>query len=127
MAVMDWHSRRDISWELSSTMGTDFCVKILKNALTLGKPDIFNADQGSLFTSREFTEVLKENEINISMDGKGRFMDNIFVERLWRSLKCECIFLHHLESIRDAQSVLQDYFLSYSIERPQELGLQKSR
>jgi putative transposase len=84
MAVMDWHSRRVTSWGLSSTMGTDFLVKIFNEALTLGKPDIFNTDKGSQFTSEDFTEGLKENEIKISMDGKGRFMVNIFVECLWR-------------------------------------------
>jgi putative transposase len=120
MAVMDWHSRRVISWGLSSTMDTDFCVKILNEALMLGKPEIFNTDQGSQFTSREFTEVLKTHEIKISMDGKGRFMDNIFVERLWRSVKYECIFLHDLETIRDAQGVLKEYFISYNLERPHE-------
>ncbi len=84
MAVMDWHSRRVTSWGLSSTMGTDFFVKIFNEALTLGKSDIFNTDKGSQFTSEDFTEGLKENEIKISMDGKVWFMVNIFVELLWR-------------------------------------------
>jgi putative transposase len=84
---MDWHSCKVLSWRLSNTMETHFCVEALEEALALyGMPEIFNTDQGSQFTSREFTSVLKAHGINISMDGKGRWMDNVFIERLWRSL-----------------------------------------
>ncbi len=99
VAIMDWQSRKVLSWRLSNTMDTHFCVEALEEALTLyGVPDIFNTDQGSQFTSLEFTSVLKEHGINISMDGKGRWMDNVFIERLWRSLKYECVYLNAFEN-----------------------------
>jgi len=99
VAIMDWHTRRVLSWELSNTMDADFCVNALKKALALyGKPEIFNTDQGSQFTASDFTDVLKEHEIKISMDGRGRWMDNVFIERLWRSLKYECVYLHAFET-----------------------------
>src|SRR6266568_536114 len=94
VVVMDWASRAVLAWRLSNTLGTDFCVDALEEALArFGRPEIFNTDQGSQFTSDEFTGVLKRHEVAISMDGKGRCMDNIFIERLWRSLKYE-LYLH---------------------------------
>jgi putative transposase len=90
VAIMDWHSRAVLAWRLSNTLGADFCVEALEEALArFGQPEIFNTDQGSQFTSENFTGTLKRHEITISMDGKGRYMDNIFIERLWRSLKYE--------------------------------------
>lgn len=96
---MDWASRKVLSWCLSNTMDTDFCVAALEDALAkYGKPDIVNTDQGSQFPSEYFTRALKEANIRISMDGKGRWMDNVMIERLWRSLKYECIYLRAFES-----------------------------
>lgn len=89
MAVMNWHSRYVLSWELSNSLDPSFCIEALKTALNLGKPEIFNTDQGSQFTAEDFLKPLKEAGVRISMDGKGRWMDNVFVERLWRSLKYE--------------------------------------
>jgi putative transposase len=120
MAVMDWHSRRVISWGLSSTMDTDFCVGVLEDALNEGKPEIFNTDQGSQFTSLEFTECLESSGIEISMDGKGRFMDNIFIERLWRSVKYECVYLNDFDTISDAKTELEKYFDKYNLFRPHQ-------
>ena len=95
VAVMDWHSRKVLSWRLSNTMNVNFCVSALEEALAKhGKPDTFNTDQGSQFTSFAFTNVLRENGIRISMDGRGRWLDNVFIERLWRSLKYECVYLN---------------------------------
>ena len=93
-AVIDWYSRYVLSWELSNTLDCGFCVRTLERALRHGKPEIFNTDQGSQFTSNDFTGVLLKNSIRISMDGRGRALDNIFVERLWRSLKYECVYLN---------------------------------
>jgi len=99
VAIMDWFSRKILSWRLSNTMDTDFCVDALEDALArYGKPEIFNTDQGSQFTSEAFTNVLKDANVRISMDGKGRWRDNIMIERLWRSLKYECIYLHAFET-----------------------------
>jgi len=99
VAIMDWQSRKVLSWRLSNTMETSFCVEALEEALArYGAPDIFNTDQGAQFTSCEFTAVLKEHRIKISMDGKGRWMDNVFIERLWRSLKYECVYRQALEN-----------------------------
>ena len=104
VAIMDWYSRKVLSWRLSNTMDAGFCVAALREALcTYGTPDIFNTDQGSQFTSDEFTNVLKEAGVTISMDGKGRWMDNVFIERLWRSLKYEEVYLHAYDTIPDAR------------------------
>ena len=93
VAIMDWYSRKVLSWRLSNTMDTRFCEEALHEALTIyGKPEIFNTDQGAQFTSYAFTDILKDHQIQISMDGKGRWMDNVFIERLWRSLKYECVY-----------------------------------
>ncbi len=117
-AIMDWHSRYVISWELSVTMGDDFCVSALQRALrTHGTPEIFNTDQGSQYTGESFTGVLKENGIRISMDGKGRVMDNIFIERLWRSLKYEEIYLKEYSTVTELREELKKYFEFYNFER----------
>src|SRR4051812_50030374 len=99
VAVMDWATRKVLSWRVSNTMDADFCIEALKEALErFGKPEIFNTDQGSQFTSPRFTDVLRTADVRISMDGRGRWMDNVFIERLWRSLKYECIYLHAFET-----------------------------
>ena len=118
MAVMDWHSRKVLSWRLSNTMDTDFCVEALEEAIAnYGKPDIFNTDQGSQFTSKAFTDVLKRSEIRISMDGKGRWVDNVFIERLWRSVKYEEVYLKAYNSPREAEQEIGKYFRFYNEER----------
>lgn len=102
VAIMDWYSRKILSWRLSNTLDTDFCCQSLKEAIQVyGVPEIFNTDQGSQFTSLAFTNILKDHQIKISMDGKGRWMDNVFVERLWRSLKYECIYLLSYENTKE--------------------------
>ena len=124
VAVMDWHSRKVLAWRLSNTLDTEFCVDALQEALrSFGPPEIFNTDQGSQFTSRDFTGVLQAHGIRISMDGKGRAFDNIFVERLWRSVKYEEVYLKHYETMREAREGLAAYFRFYNTERPhQALG-----
>lgn len=119
VAIMDWHTRRVLSWELSNTMDTGFCVSALKQALSLyGRPEIFNTDQGSQFTSSDFTDVLKEHDIKISMDGKGRWMDNVFIERLWRSLKYECVYLHAFETGSAVKAGIGRWIEFYNHRRP---------
>jgi len=118
-AVVDWATRRVLSWRVSITMTTDFCLDALDEALTLyGKPQIFNTDQGSQFTSHAFTEALRSNGIAISMDGKGSWRDNVFVERLWRSVKYEEVYLHAYESVSQAKEGLTRYFNFYNRRRP---------
>jgi putative transposase len=117
VAVIDWHSRYVLSWEVSTTLETDFCVSSLERALHLGQPEIFNTDQGSQFTSQAFTRILKEQAIAISMDGRGRALDNIFVERLWRSVKYEEVYLHDYEDVPQAIKGLGNYFQFYNHER----------
>jgi putative transposase len=126
VAVMDWYSRRVLSWRLSNTLDGGFCVEALKEALSrFGKPEIFNTDQGCQFTAEPFTDVLRDGGIKISMDGKGRFTDNIFVERLWRSLKYEEVYLHAYEDLVDARTAIGRYFEYYNRERfHQALGYQ---
>lgn len=126
VAVMDWYSRRVLSWRVSNTMDAAFCVEALQEALsTFGAPEIFNTDQGAQFTSEAFTAVLRGHGVKISMDGKGRCMDNIFVERLWRSVKYEEVYLHAYESVTEARAGLARYFEFYNRERPhQALGYQ---
>ena len=105
VAIMDWASRKVLAWRLSNTMDADFCVAALEEAIArYGKPDIFNTDQGSQFTSFAFTNTLKDAGIRISMDGRGRWMDNVFIERLWRSLKYECVFLNAFETGSEART-----------------------
>jgi putative transposase len=119
VAVIDWYSRQVLSWEVSSTMESDFCVSALERAIRLyGKPEIFNTDQGSQFTSHDFTGVLKDNNIEISMDGKGCALDNIFIERLWRSVKYEDIYLKEYDSVEALKHGLKRYFHFYNHERP---------
>ena len=118
VAIMDWYSRKVLSWELSNTMDSDFCVSALERAIRIyGQPEIFNTDQGSQFTSKAFTDVLKQNAIKISMDGKGRWMDNVFIERLWRSVKYENVYLNDYLSAQDLRLGLNTYFQYYNYER----------
>jgi len=118
VAIMDWHSRKVLSWRLSNTLEPDFCVEALQEALDrYGPPEIFNTDQGSQFTSEAFTDVLRASEIRISMDGKGRWIDNVFIERLWRSLKYEEVYLKAYESVAEARKSIADYFTFYNQER----------
>lgn len=117
VAVMDWFSRFVLSWSLSWTMEVEFCVEALKCALRRGRPEIFNSDQGSQFTSEKFTEELAGRQIAISMDGRGRCMDNIFVERLWRSLKYEEVYLKDYGSVTEARTSIARYFQFYNHER----------
>jgi len=123
MAILDWHSRYVVGWELSTTMEASFCADTLRNALSLGKPAIFNTDQGSQFTSGTFTDVLKDAGIEISMDGRGRVFDNIFVERFWRTVKYEDVYMRGYETVNEARKGLERYFEFYNYERPhQSLG-----
>lgn len=119
VAVMDWYSRKVLSWRLSNTLDTDFCVEALKEALAkYGKPAIFNTDQGSQFTSFEFTNTLKNTDVKISMDSKGRWMDNVMIERLWRTLKYECIYLHAYEKGSEVRKGIEKWIRRYNEERP---------
>ena len=118
VAIMDWYSRRVLSWRVSNTMDVSFCIDALEEAIERhGAPEIFNTDQGSQFTSEAFTGVLKAHDIRISMDGKGRWVDNVFVERLWRSVKYEEVYLKAYDSIGEARASLGDYFTFYNAER----------
>ncbi|HEY2236505.1 MAG TPA: IS3 family transposase [Candidatus Angelobacter sp.] len=125
-AVIDWFSRRVLAWRLSITMDTSFCIEALEEAMSIyGRPEIFNTDQGSQFTSEAFTGRLKKEGIEISMDGKGRWADNVFVERLWRSLKYEHVYLHAYESVAEARAKIGRYFAFYNSQRPHSsLGAQ---
>lgn len=123
VAVMDWFSRYVVAWEVSLTMEADFCITALRRALAGRKPEIFNSDQGSQFTSVGFTEVLESAGVCISMDGRGRVFDNIMVERLWRSVKYEEVYLKDYATPREARLNLGSYFTFYNEERPhQSLG-----
>jgi putative transposase len=126
VAIMDWYSRRVLAWRLSNTMDSSFCVEALEQALKrFGKPKIFNTDQGAQFTAEAFLKPLRERGIAISMDGKGRCLDNIFVERLWRSLKYEEVYLHAYDNAAEARAGIGRYFDFYNRERPhQALGYQ---
>lgn len=122
-AVIDWYSRYVLSWKLSNSLDSMFCIDALKSALKTGSPLIFNTDQGAQFTSKEFTGCLEEAGIQISMDGRGRALDNVFVERLWRSVKYEHVYLHEYECVNELYSGLDSYFKFYNEERPhQSLG-----
>ncbi len=124
VAIMDWYSRKVLSWRLSNTMDTAFCVEALEEAIErYGCPEIFNTDQGAQFTSEAFTSILKAYDIQISMDGKGRWVDNVFVERLWRSVKYEEVYLHAYESVTQARNRIGGYFDFYNQQRKhQTLG-----
>ena len=119
IAIMDWATRHVLAWRLSNTMDAGFCVEALNEAMArYGKPEIFNTDQGSQFTSLDFTDVLKGAEVTISMDGRGRCLDNVFVERLWRSLKYEAVYLHEMTDGFVAQRVIGEWIGFYNTERP---------
>ena len=119
VAIVDWATRKVLAHRVSISMSTDFCVEALEEAIAkYGRPEIFNTDQGSQFTSAEFTAVLKANDIRISMDGKGRWIDNVFVERLWRSVKYEHVYLHAYENVSEAKQQLATYFNFYNTRRP---------
>jgi len=119
VAMMDWASRKVLAWRLSNTMEADFCVAALEDAIArYGSPDIFNTDQGSQFTSFAFTNTLKDAGIRISMDGRGRWMDNVFIERLWRSLKYECVFLNAFETASEARFGIGRWIGYYNAARP---------
>jgi len=123
VAVIDWYSRYVLAWEISTSLDKEFCIKALNRALESGKPEIFNTDQGVQFTSLEFTGRLENAGIKISMDGRGRALDNVFVERLWRSVKYEEVYLKDYQDVRVAKDGLRNYFRFYNAERPhQSLG-----
>lgn len=117
VAVMDWYSRYVLSWSLSTTLDAWFCVEALRRALAIGRPEIFNSDQGSQFTSEAFTGILQDAGVAISMDGRGRAFDNIFVERLWRSVKYEEVYIKDYGVVDEARRGLGDYFVLYNTER----------
>jgi putative transposase len=119
VAVVDWFSRKVLSWRVSNTLTTDFCLDAVREAIhRYGVPEIFNTDQGSQFTSTDFTTLLKENGIRISMDGKGCWRDNVFVERLWRTVQYEEVYLYAYDSVREAKAGLAKYFALYNTRRP---------
>ena len=119
IAVIDWYSRKILSWRISNSLTPDFCVEALEEALArYGKPEIFNTDQGSQFTSADFIEVLKKKSIQISMDGKGAWRDNVFVERLWKSIKYEEVYLHAYDSVSAAKAGIARYVAFYNTRRP---------
>lgn len=120
VAVLDWFSRYVLSWRLSNSMSVEFCLEALEDALKLGKPEIFNTDQGSQFTSCEFVGMLEKSGVRVSMDGRGRCFDNIFTERLWRSVKYEEIYLHEYEGMWEAFKGIERYFDFYNNERPHQ-------
>lgn len=123
VAIIDWYSRYVLDWEISITMEAEFCIDTLSRVLKNAKCSIFNTDQGSQFTSNAFTGVLKEHDIQISMDGRGRALDNIFVERLWRSVKYECVYLKEWRTVADIRHGIAEYFEFYNNKRPhQSLG-----
>ncbi len=119
VAVMDWATRKVLAWRVSNTMDVEFCIAALEEALArFGQPEIFNSDQGSQFTSPRFTEVLQQAGTRISMDGRGRWMDNVFIERLWRSLKYECVYLHAFETGSELRAGLAKWIGYYNTQRP---------
>lgn len=120
IAIIDWYSRFVLDWQLSINMEADFCIEVLERVLERTKCDIFNTDQGSQFTSKGFTDVLKKHQVSISMDGKGRWVDNVFVERLWRSVKYECVYLQEWEGVVAVRDALRNYFHFYNYERPHQ-------
>ena len=121
VAIVDWYSRRILAWRLSNTLTTDFCIEALEEAITrYGTPEIFNTDQGSQFTSAEFTGVLKARNIRISMDGKGCWRDNVFVERLWRTIKYEEVYLKAYDSVSQAKTSLGQFITFYNSRRPHQ-------
>jgi len=120
VAIIDWYSRYVLSWRLSNTLDTAFCVEALEEVLKKGRPDIFNTDQGAQFTSESFTGLLQQHGVRISMDGKGSYNDNLFIERLWRSVKYEEVYLKAYQDGREARIGLGNYFRFYNSERPHQ-------
>ena len=119
VAIMDWATRQVLSWRLSNTMDVEFCIEALEEAMQLhGKPEIFNTDQGSQFTSPRFTKILSDATVKISMDGRGRWMDNVMIERLWRSLKYECVYLNAFETGTAARIGIGKWMTFYNTRRP---------
>ncbi len=117
VAIIDWYSRYIVSWELSNTLDADFCVLALERALTVTEPEIFNTDQGCQFTSKDFLKPLQDRDIKISMDGKGRALDNIFIERFWRSVKYEWLYMYEFRTVLELYAGLEEYFQFYNTER----------
>jgi len=120
VAIIDWYSRYVLSWRLSTTMDSTFCQEALKEALEITQPEIFNTDQGSQFTDKDFVEILLKRGVKISMDGKGRALDNVFVERLWRTVKYENVYLNWYEGVKECREGLKQYFRFYNNERKHE-------
>lgn len=120
VVILDWYSRYILSWRLSNTLDNSFCVEALKEALRKGQPEIFNTDQGSQFTSQEFVTILKKRGIQVSMDGSGRYTDNLFIERLWRTLKYEEVYLKAYQDVREAGTEIARYIRFYNAERPHQ-------
>ena len=122
VAIIDWYSRYVISWKLSNTLSSEFCIVALEEALMKSKtkPSIFNTDQGSQFTSKDFVKIIEDNSIKMSMDGKGRALDNIFIERLWRSLKYEEVYINEYKIVKDAYDGIRNYFVFYNTKRPHQ-------
>ena len=120
VAIIDWYSRYVLSWQLSNTLEDGFCVDALEEALKKGRPEIFNTDQGSQFTGEAFTGLLEQHGIRVSMDGKGSYNDNLFIERLWRTVKYEEVYLKAYQDGREARIGLGNYFRFYNTERPQQ-------
>ncbi len=125
VAIMDWATRKVLSWRLSNTLDASFCVEALEEAIVkYGRPEIMNTDQGSQYTSTDWITTLTKTEIKISMDGRGRYLDNIFIERLWRSLKQEAVYLHEITNGFDAKRIIKEWISFYNTERP-HTALQK--
>jgi len=119
VAVMDWATRKVLAWRVSNTLDVEFCLEVLEEALArFGRPEIFNTDQGSQFTSPRFTGLLQQTGVRISMDGRGRWMDNVFIERLWRSLEYECVYLHAFETGSELRTGLTGWIGYYNTRRP---------
>lgn len=119
VAIMDWHTRKVLAWRISNTLEADFCVEALNEAIRkFGPPEIMNTDQGSQFTSFAWTDRLRRSDVRISMDGKGRYLDNIFIERLWRTLKYECVYLHAWETGSEAKAGIRKWMTFYNNQRP---------
>ena len=120
IAIMDWYSRYVLGWSLSSTLEADFCIETLVNVLSSHRCEIFNTDQGSQFTTHRFTDELLDRGIKVSMDGKGRAIDNVFIERLWRSLKYQCIYLREFYTVKELRQAINEYLNYYNNERPHQ-------
>jgi putative transposase len=120
VVILDWYSRYVLAWRLSNTLESDFCLEALEEALRKGRPEVFNSDQGSQFTAEEFTRILESQGVQVSMDGKGRYADNLFIERLWRTVKYEQVYLRAYQDGREARAGLSSYFHFYNNARPHQ-------